>query len=160
MSNIKQNMSNLEQNSQGVVQRPLVGIGVMIQNDRGEVLLGLRQGGHAAGEWGFPGGHLEFGETIFETAIRETLEETGLEVKNPTLISVGDVLRYIETEGKHYLNVGVKVSYIGGEPQLMEPDKCAEWRWFDLDNLPSPLLEGTSLMIRNYRAGVIYGGVI
>ena len=46
---------------------PKVGIGVMIQNEKGEVLLGLRQGSHGAGEWSFPGGHLEFGEKIFET---------------------------------------------------------------------------------------------
>ena len=47
---------------------PKVGIGVMILNDQNQVLLGLRQGSHGAGEWSFPGGHLEFGETVFETA--------------------------------------------------------------------------------------------
>ena len=39
---------------------PRVGVGVMIQNEKGEVLLGLRQGSHGAGEWSFPGGHLDF----------------------------------------------------------------------------------------------------
>ncbi|MFA4941602.1 MAG: NUDIX domain-containing protein, partial [Patescibacteria group bacterium] len=34
---------------------PRVGVGVMIQNEKGEVLLGLRQGSHGAGEWSFPG---------------------------------------------------------------------------------------------------------
>ena len=38
---------------------PRVGVGVMIQNKKGEVLLGLRQGSHGAGEWSFPGGHNE-----------------------------------------------------------------------------------------------------
>ena len=43
---------------------PRVGIGVMIQNEEGEILLGLRKGSHGAGEWSFPGGHLEMGETV------------------------------------------------------------------------------------------------
>ena len=43
---------------------PRVGIGVLIENENGEVLLGLRRGSHGEGEWSFPGGHLDFGETI------------------------------------------------------------------------------------------------
>ncbi len=48
---------------------PRVDFGVLIQNDKKEVLLGLRKGSHGSGEWCFPGGHLEFGETIMEGAI-------------------------------------------------------------------------------------------
>ena len=83
---------------------PKVGIGVMIKNDKNEILLGLRQGSHGSGEWAFPGGHLEFGEIIFQTAKREVKEETGLEVDEFELISVSDEMRYIETDNKHYLN--------------------------------------------------------
>jgi 8-oxo-dGTP diphosphatase len=79
---------------------PRVGVGVMIQNEKGEVLLGLRQGSHGAGEWAFPGGHLEWGETVFQTAKREVKEEAGLEVAEFELISVADEMRYIETDSK------------------------------------------------------------
>lgn len=139
-----------------IKQYPKVGIGVMIKNDRDQVLLGLRQGSHGAGEWSFPGGHLEMGETIFETAIRETKEETGLEVDNLELISVADEMRYLKSDGKHYLNIGVSARYQGGEALVMEPDKCKEWAWFDLDNLPNNLFEGTELVINNYRNKRIY----
>jgi len=83
---------------------PRVGIGVLIQNDKGEVLLGKRKGAHGAGEWSFPGGHLEFGEKIFECARREAKEETGLSVEDFELISVADEMRYMETDGKQNLS--------------------------------------------------------
>ncbi len=137
-------------------QYPKVGIGVMIQNDQGQILLGLRQGSHGAGEWCFPGGHLEMGETIFETAKRETKEETGLEVNDFELISVADEMRYLESDGKHYLNIGIKAVYNGGEPKLMEPDKCLEWKWFDINDLPEKMFEGTDWIIKNFNAQRIY----
>lgn len=135
---------------------PKVGVGVMIKNEKGEILLGLRQGSHGAGEWSFPGGHLEMGETIFETAARETKEETGLEVDGFELISVADEMRYLKSDGKHYLNIGVSAHYKGGEALVMEPDKCLEWGWFNLDNLPDNLFEGTELVINNYKNNRIY----
>ncbi len=135
---------------------PRIGIGVMIQNKKGEVLLGLRQGAHAAGEWSCPGGHLEFGETIFETAKREVKEETDLDVEEFKLISVSDDLRYISTDGVHYVTIGVKAVYKGGNPKLMEPDKCERWRWFSLNNLPEKILEGTEMIIKNYKKGRVY----
>jgi 8-oxo-dGTP diphosphatase len=128
----------------------------MIQNEKGEVLLGLRQGSHGAGEWSFPGGGIEFGETVFETAERETKEETGLDVDNFELISVYDELRYIKTDDKHYLGLGVKARYKGGDPKIMEPNKCLEWRWYNLDNLPEKMLDNTEGIIRNFKAGKIY----
>ncbi|MEI7497980.1 MAG: NUDIX domain-containing protein [Candidatus Falkowbacteria bacterium] len=136
---------------------PRIGIGVMIQNEQGEVLLGLRKSSHGTGEWSFPGGHLEMGETMFECAKREVAEETGLVVDDFELISVADELRYYESDGKHYVNIGIKAKYAGGEPQPLEPDKCAEWQWFSLDALPEKLFQGTELTITNFKRGKIYG---
>jgi 8-oxo-dGTP diphosphatase len=58
-------------------QRPKVGIGVAVVK-KNFILLGKRKGSHGSGDWAFPGGHLEFGETPHECAYRELLEETGL----------------------------------------------------------------------------------
>ena len=56
-----------------------VGVGVMVLCPQGVVLL-KRQGSHGAGEWSFPGGHLEFGESIVDCARREVMEELGVEL--------------------------------------------------------------------------------
>lgn len=146
----------MEMNADGAEARPRIGIGVMVQNDDGQVLLGLRKSSHGAGEWSFPGGHLEFGETMQEAAKREVMEETGLLVDDISLISVADEMRYIKTDGKHYVNVGFLAKYQGGTPMVMEPEKSGEWCWFDLKNLPENLFEGTMLTIKNFKAGTIY----
>ncbi len=135
---------------------PHVGIGVMIQNEQGQVLLGLRKGSHGSGEWCFPGGHLEMGEGFFTCAQRETKEETGLDVDEFELISVSNETRYLESDGEHFLVLGIKAVYRGGEPKLMEPNKFLEWGWFDLDNLPDKLFQGTDVMIENFKAGVMH----
>ena len=60
---------------QGVSRRPQVGVGVLITKDD-LVLLMKRQNSHGDGTWAPPGGHLEYGETPEECAMRETQEET------------------------------------------------------------------------------------
>jgi 8-oxo-dGTP diphosphatase len=43
--------------------RPKVGVGVMVLKN-GKVLIGKRKGAHGAGEWAWPGGHLEYMESL------------------------------------------------------------------------------------------------
>ena len=57
--------------------RPKIGVAVIVKK-KDKVLLGKRISLHGKGSWGFPGGHLEFCESIEECAKRETKEETGL----------------------------------------------------------------------------------
>jgi 8-oxo-dGTP diphosphatase len=146
----------MEKNVGKETPRPRVGIGVMILNEQNEVLLGLRIASHGSGEWAFPGGHLEFGETVFETAKRETKEETDLDIDSFELVSVCDELRYIETNHKHYLNVSVLGHYKSGEAKVMEPYKCKEWKWFPLTALPEKLFESTATTLQNYAEHVFY----
>lgn len=119
-------------------QFPRVGVGVIIVRD-GCVLLGERMGSHGAGTWALPGGHLEFGESIEDCARRETVEETGLhlEVVKPAPYT-NDVMHQ---EGKHYVTAFVLASAQAGEPQVLEPEKCKEWRWFRWSALPDNLFQ-------------------
>jgi 8-oxo-dGTP diphosphatase len=115
-------------------QKIKVGVGVMILKD-GKVLMGKRKGKHGAGEYAWPGGHLEFGESFEECAKREAMEETGIEIKNIRFLRLLNLKDY----AKHYVNITIVADWESGEPQLIEPEKCEGWGWYDLDNLPSPL---------------------
>ncbi len=113
-----------------------VGIGVFIFKD-GKFLIGHRQGSHGEGTWAIPGGHLEFGESFEQTAIREVSEENGLQIEN---LRIGAVTNDIfEAENKHYVTVWMTSHWKSGEPEILEPHKCLEWRWVDFDTLPQPL---------------------
>lgn len=117
-------------------KRPGVGVGVCILKD-GKVLWGKRKNSHGSGSWCFPGGHLEFNESWEECARRETMEETGIEIKNIRFaIATNDIF---PVEGKHYITIFMVADYDSGDVQVMEPEKCEQWDWFDWDNPPSPL---------------------
>jgi 8-oxo-dGTP diphosphatase len=135
-------------------RQPTVGMGVLVMRE-GRVLLGRRQGSHGAGFYAAPGGHLEYGESFEETARREVREETGLEITNLRLLSVGAYF-FERPEGKrHYVDVDFVCEAPAGEPQRMEPEKCEGWAWYDLDNLPQPLFLVTIKMIDSLRSGVV-----
>ncbi len=116
--------------------RPQVGVGVIIIKD-GKVLLGKRKNAHGEGCWSFPGGHLEFNESWEDCAFRETMEETGITIKN---IRFGTVTNDVfQVENKHYITIFMLADYDSGEVKIMEPEKCEQWGWFEWDNLPQPL---------------------
>jgi len=117
-------------------QRPYVGVGVCVIKD-GMVLLGKRRNAHGAGSWCFPGGHLEFGESIEQCARREVYEETGLEI---TGLRHGPFTNDIfETEERHYVTLFVIADYAAGTLEVKEPQKCERWDWYSSQNLPEPL---------------------
>lgn len=117
--------------------RPKVGVGVLIKKDN-KILLGKRKGAHDEGTWCPPGGHLEFKETLENCAIRETLEETGIKIKNIQFATATNDI--FEKDNKHYITIFMTADYESGNIEIMEPDKCDEWKWFSWENLPSPLM--------------------
>ncbi len=116
--------------------RPKVGLGVAIIRD-GKVLFLKRKNSHGKGSWCFPGGHLEFGESWEDCARRETLEETGLQIKNIRFATATN--DFFEKENKHYITILMIADWVEGEARLLEPEKCEKWDWFKWDNQPEPL---------------------
>ncbi|KKP69302.1 hypothetical protein A2X44_04090 [candidate division CPR3 bacterium GWF2_35_18] len=132
-----------------------VGVGVMIFNKEQKVLLGKRLGKHGDGEYAFPGGKVEVGETFVETAIRETKEETNLDLKDPKVIAFSNNL-FIERYENQWVTIYLQVHNYEGKLINVEPDKCLEWNWYDLKNLPKPLFVATRLGIECYLNNKFY----
>lgn len=133
-------------------QRPKVGIGVMIFKD-GKILLGKRKNTHGAGEYAFPGGHLEYMESFEECAKRETREEAGITITNVRFQLLGNVLAYAP---KHYVHISLAADWLSGEPTVCEPEKLESWGWYDIDTLPSPLFSTIPTTIESYKTGRSY----
>lgn len=113
-----------------------VGVGVIIFRDN-KILLGERIGAHGAHTWATPGGHLEVGESIEECARREVLEETGLDIT--AIKKLGFTNDIFVKEDKHYITLFMVASYHDGEATVKEPNKCKQWQWCELNDLPQPL---------------------
>ncbi len=124
-----------------------IGVACFIHK-QGKVLLGKRKGSHAKGYWGFPGGHLEFKESVIDCAKRELIEETGL---NPTSLHLGPWVENIMENGKkHYITIFVFIDEFEGTLQLLESHKCLEWKWFDLKALPEPLFSPVPSLLKKH----------
>ncbi len=79
-----------------LVRQPRIGVSVGVWHG-GEVLLVERSGDPPGGLWSFPGGHLEWGESLEDAARREVFEETGLRITlagiplvHEVILSAGD----------------------------------------------------------------------
>lgn len=107
-----------------------------------KLLLGVRKNNSAAGLYSTPGGRLEQDEDIIKCAIREVKEETGVMITNAKIIHYMEHFRY----GKHYIMFYVHARFWEGEISNLEPDKCEEWLWFDLDKLPENCTEPSEVI--------------
>lgn len=107
---------------------PRVGaIAVVLHNDR--VLLVQRRNPPDAGKWGFPGGHVESGETALHAAARELAEETGVIARPRHYLTNLDIILRDETGQVqvHYLLAGVVCDFVSGTPVAGDDASAAAW---------------------------------
>ena len=126
------------------LSRPIIGVGVLVWRGK-QLLLGKRVSeGHSVC-WQFPGGHLENDESVIECAVREVREETGLKIKALRHLSFTNKSFLV---GSHqYITLFISCDYESGEAQVLEPDKCEVWQWFDYRHLPAPLFQPIEILI-------------
>jgi len=137
---------------------PRVGVGVILFNEKSEILVGKRKGSHGAGQWALPGGALEWGETSRECALRETQEEVGIDLLHETTTSSenvfspedddeekGSIFHACECqidEKNHWITL-FALFYVGeglrGRERTMEPHKCEGWFWKKPSDINGPM---------------------
>jgi ADP-ribose pyrophosphatase len=125
-----------------VGKRPLIQCGAsVIIASKDRILLQRRTDNE---KWGLPGGSMEIGETLEETAAREVFEETGLMVLpgNLSLFRVfsGERQHYIYPNGDEVYNVVAvfTTSIYTGEPRT-DGEENSKLQFFDYKDLPLEL---------------------
>lgn len=118
------------------------GVAVIILNEENQVLLQKRAD---VGLWGIPSGHVEIGETVSETAIREVKEETNLDIEIKKLIGVysdpnSQVFVYPSGKVVHFITTCFLAKITGGELRC-NSDESLEIKFFEIQNLPHDLLK-------------------
>ncbi len=106
----------------------------VVRNEKGEILLQQRSGtGYLDGYWDLPSGHLEHGEAMQVSAVRELKEETGI-IAEPEALRLIHIDQYFLN--KDYTNFVFEVDVWRGEPKICEPEKCSQIGWFTPGNFP------------------------
>jgi 8-oxo-dGTP pyrophosphatase MutT (NUDIX family) len=100
----------------------------VVTNDRGEILMQRRVDNNF---WALPGGAMDFGETIVQTAEREVREETGLNVEVDRIVGTFSdprhIIEYSDGEVRQQFNICFHAKLIGG--RLRSSDESTEVRW-------------------------------
>lgn len=129
-----------------------IGIGVLILDDN-KILLGHRvhkakdTGGiYEPDSWCLPGGKQDYDETILECAIRETKEETNLDISDLEVFNAMDDIQ----PNKHFVTIQVIAKSFTGEIKVMEKDKIDEWKWFEFNQLPNRVYSPSKKFIDAY----------
>lgn len=109
-------------------RRPVVGCLAVVK--RGEtILLVQRSKAPGIGKWGFPGGHLEMGETVSECAVRELDEETAIEAEALRVLTAFDFITHDDagTPTGHYTLIAILCDWRGGDGETIEDASALGW---------------------------------
>ena len=101
--------------------------------------------------WVQPGGHIDAGETPWDAAVRETVEETGLAVRHP---AGGPVVAHVDVHpgGRGHTHLDLRYLLLGGPEDPAPPEgESQEVHWFSWDDAiarADPGLEGALRALR------------
>lgn len=115
------------------MDKPTAIVRIILQNNRKEFLFLKRKNAkNADGLWCLPGGSINFGETAHQACIRETKEETNLDISNIKFLSYYDLLPIAGQTEKHCLGLYFKADFSGNIELNKE---SSEFKWINLKNI-------------------------
>jgi mutator protein MutT len=128
-----------------------VGVGAILVDSDGQLFLAQRGplARNERGKWEFPGGSVEFGETLKNALTREISEEFGVEIQVGELLDVVDHI--LVEEKQHWVSPTYVCRIISGDPVIKEPEKCSQIGWFFPDQVPAELSMITRQNLDHYR---------
>ncbi|WP_308295239.1 NUDIX domain-containing protein [Streptomyces sp. PSAA01] len=135
----------------------IIGVHLYLERPDGTVLLGLRHpdSNFAPSTWHVLAGHCEQ-ESAITCLIREAWEEAGLRIERQDVELVHVVHHIDGAGGRPRMGLFFRARTWSGEPELREPDKCTQWKFWDPAALPEDLVPYTRVAIEGIRAGRSY----
>ncbi|MEV7843420.1 nucleotide triphosphate diphosphatase NUDT15 [Streptomyces cyaneofuscatus] len=133
-------------NSRPPTAQAALGVGVIVEDGQGRVLLGR----HHSGTWELPGGKVDpTHESVAAAAARELREETGLAVEE----SAVDVFAMLHDVigGINRISMAALVRLHSGIPEVTEPHLISAWRWTAPEELPTPLFDPSAQILAAWR---------
>ena len=129
----------------------LVGAAVLILDHENRLLMMKRSD---IGRWGIPGGAMEPGEMTEDTARREALEETNLEVGEMSLFGVfsGPELYYKYPNGDEVYNVSIVYMSQDWRGQIQLNGEHIEWKWFAASEIPEDISPPIQPVIQKFKS--------
>lgn len=128
-------------------RNPKPTIDVVVYRDN-KVLLVKRGRKPFKGRWVFPGGFVEYGETVEEASVREVKEETGVDVRLAEILGVYSAPDRDPRE--HHVNVVFIGEYIAGDARGGDDAEEAEWR--DINSIaPDELAFDHGLVLTDFK---------
>ena len=121
-----------------------VGVAILLESQfvKRCYLMHKRKGSNGAGQWSFPGGKVDPGETSVKAAQRELLEETGVYVPEKNFQLVLTNLHYFPEIDIEHCTIFFRVTDWIGTPEVKEPNKVeGKWEWIESGKWPHPLFE-------------------
>ncbi|MFJ8885657.1 NUDIX hydrolase [Streptomyces sp. NPDC102402] len=139
-------LGDLTRNTRPPLARAGFGVGVVVQDGEGRILLGR----HRGGTWELPGGMVDpTHESVAAAAARELREETGLLVRDED-VTVFAMLHDV-VGGIHRISMAALVRVEAAEPRVTEPHLISTWRWTAPDDLPGPLFDPSAQILAAWR---------
>jgi len=128
-------------------ENPYVIIGALIHNDKNKIFLATsHKWDH---KWVVPGGHLDYGEKLFDCVKREVKEETNLDVTDIELIEVQESIFPVEyNKKKHMIFLNYICKAVNDDVQLNR--ELQEFKWVSPEALKLDLNSSTRQFIKTF----------
>lgn len=121
----------------------------------GKILLLRRfNTGYEDGNYSVVAGHLDGNETFIQAMVREAKEEADITIKPEDLNVIHTMHR--KEPGEERIDFFIRARKWAGEPKIMEPERCDELKWFDIEDLPENVIPYVKQAIDNIKKGIFY----
>src|SRR6266700_5299621 len=131
----------------------VVGSSAIVSDDDGRILLQRRSD---SGNWALPGGAMDIGETLAQSAIREVREETGFDVRIDRIVGIysdpGHVFAYDDGEVRQEFSICLACTIMGGTLQVSSESTAVDLFAFE-DVADMQMHESIRIRIRDYLDG-------